>query len=94
MSDPLSSLGSAVELSMDIVAAQDGSDEARERLAEPRTMEMKFPGSKDRAMGHALKIIEDLEELGINASREYHEVALSNDEGTIHRIDIIVEGGA
>lgn len=94
MSDALGKLGSAVKLSMDIVAAREGSDDARARLAEPRTMEMQFPGSEDRAMGHALKIIEDLEELGINASREYQEVALSNDAGTIHRINIIVEGEA
>lgn len=86
-------LHSAAALSTDIVAAKHGDEAARERLAEPRTLPMKFPGNRTRAMGHALVIIEDLEELGISAEREYHGVVLENEAGTLHRIDISVEGG-
>lgn len=96
MDDVLASLESATALSADIVAAKNGSDAARERLAEPRTLRMKFPGSKQRAMGHALVIIEDLQLLGIEASREYEQQVLPPKDGlgAIHRIDIHVAGGA
>lgn len=95
--DALEDLASAAGLSGDIVAAKNGSEASRERLAQPRTLKMEFPGNRERAMGHALVIIEDLEELGIEAEREYHEQVKpplpEHNVGALHRIDIHVEGG-
>lgn len=94
-SDEALDLYSAAALSTNIISAKNGDAAARERLAEPRTLPMKFPGNRKRAMGHALVIIEDLEELGIEAEREYHEQLLppKNGLGALNRIDIHIEGG-
>lgn len=96
MEEALDDLHSAVVLSGDIISAKNGNEAARERLAEPRTLPMRFPGNQDRAMGHALVLIEDLEELGIEAEREYHEQVLPANEhaGALHRIDIHISGYA
>lgn len=52
---------------------------------EPRTLEGQFPGNRNRAMGHALSLIEDLHEAGIPARREY---VGKMDNFDLHRIDI------
>lgn len=76
-------------LSMNIVTAKKGNQQSLEELQEPRTVEGEFAGNRTRAMGHALVITEDLEELGIEASREYVEPTEFG-----HRIDIHIEGGS
>lgn len=88
----LDDLKSATILSANIVSAKNGDEAARDRLAEPRTIPMEFPGNRQRAMGHALVIIEDLEELGIRARREYQDQVMEPNEygDGIHRIDIVV----
>jgi hypothetical protein len=55
---------------------------------EPRTLEGEFPGSRDRAMGHARRVVEIAEENGLDADVEYVE-----QEGDFHRIDVHIEGG-
>jgi len=81
-------LRKATRLSGTIVAAQNGDSDALEDLQEPRTIRLAFPSPEKLAMGGALKYVEDLEELGISAEREY-----VSDEGDFHRINILIEGG-
>lgn len=65
-------------------------DAANDSLStEPRTLEGVFPGSRDRAMGHALRVSEIAYENGLSARREYVE---ERDDG-MHRIDVHIEGG-
>ena len=58
---------------------------------EPRTLQGEFPGSKTRAMGHALEVVELAAEHGIDAEREYIG---EMDDYDLHRIDIHIEGGS
>lgn len=88
LEEAMNDLKEMTHLSMDIVTAKKGDERSLEELQEPRTVEGEFPGNRDRAMGHALVIEEDLEELGISAEREYVE---PTDHG--HRIDIHIAGG-
>jgi hypothetical protein len=89
----LADLADSVSLSLDVVAAKNGNQAALERLHESRTVEKEFPGTRERAMGHALELIDDFHELGIDAELKYGGVSLETDEVTLHRIDIIISGG-
>jgi len=81
-------LRKATRLSGAIVSAQHGDEDALRDLQEPRTIRLAFPGGRTLAMGGALKYVEDLEELGVSAEREY-----VSDEGEYHRINLLIEGG-
>jgi len=51
----------------------------------PRTIKGEFPGSRTRAMGHALEVVKMCNEDGVDAEREYiGEV----EDFDLHRIDI------
>lgn len=87
VADTANQLQDAVELSMLIVTALNGDSTSQERLealaADGHVVTGEFPGSRQRALGHALKYVEDLEELGIDARREYVD---ETEFG--HRVDI------
>ena len=59
---------------------------------EPRTIHGDFPGSKDRAMGHALEVVRIAEEAGLEAEREY--VGQGDEYENQHLINIHIEGGS
>lgn len=59
---------------------------------EPETIVATFPGSRTRAMGHALALIERLESHDVEAEREYIEE--SDEFEDEHIIAIHIEGGA
>lgn len=83
LEDSMNYLRRMTRLSADIVAAQSGDSAALERVRERGTVEGRFPGNRQRAMGFALKYVEDMAELGIEAEREY-----ISEEDSSHRIDI------
>lgn len=58
---------------------------------EPRTLQGIFPGTRTRAMGHALSAVEMIEEEGIEAEHEHVEQLRTDPE--FHRIDVHVAGG-
>lgn len=58
---------------------------------EPETIVGTFPGNRTRAMGHALALIETLEEHDVEAEREYIK---PHDEFDEHIIAIHIMGGA
>ena len=55
---------------------------------EPRTLEGSFPGSKTRALGHALEVVKIASENDLDAEREY--IGKMN-EYDLHRIDIHIK---
>ena len=55
---------------------------------EPRTLQGEFAGSKTRAMGHALEVVEMAAENDLDAEREYIG---EMDDFDLHRIDIHIE---
>lgn len=68
--------------------------DAGESIETPQTVAGEFPGSKARAMGGALELVEQLEEAGYSAEREYVGVSFENPDApkgyasTLHRIDV------
>lgn len=57
---------------------------------EPRTVRGTFPGSKTRAMGHALEVVEIVEDHDLEAEREYIGPVEGRDS---HEIHVHIEGG-
>lgn len=110
MTDVFEDLQDATGLSLSIVTLKnayegDYTELSRQNqrlyneLAQSRTVEGEFPGSRQRAMGHALVYIEDLAELDIDAEREYighsdfyieHQEDMSDE---LHRVNIHIEPG-
>jgi hypothetical protein len=72
---------------MTVISAKHGNEDARQQLLSRDRFEFAFPGSRDRAMGGALAVVEKLEEASIEAEREYVE-----EVGDYHRIDIVIIG--
>lgn len=86
-------LQKSVRLSGTILAAQSGDESCVEELRDMGRVQLAFPARSDEengrtlAMGYALKYVEDAEEVGVSAEREY-----ISEEGDYHRIDIIFGG--
>jgi hypothetical protein len=75
-------------LGMTAISAKNGNEDARQELLSRDRLELAFPGSRDLAMGGALKVVEKLDEASIESEREYIE-----EVGDYHRIDVVITEG-
>lgn len=51
-----------------------------------------YPGDRTRAMGHALYLVEQLDDVGIAADREYVGEVDDKHVEEAHRIDVVIQG--